>query len=378
MHERRKVFKTELINRQLTQNTEYEEGISFSGEKGFWFKTLDHDMDLRETEDTELIRRALNEYSNIEGLCVLFEVRDISKTIKADNDQEKVLNTEYSEIVISHTNKNMICPVFSYGRINKRLNVEELATRTDAFIRYVQEDKRIISLANGTYDVLMFPEVMSVLVHEIIGHLCEADNHTDEQISKYQIGYDFGMPITVYDDPQIPNEWGSIPFDDEGNEAQKVTLVEQGKIKNYMTSNGSSQAMGLENNGHARCIKYDKKPIDRMTNTIMKPGTERAEDLIHGLKEGIIARLTSGGFMYKDFYGINVIDGFYVKNGSVKTITNCVIRGRINDVVNHITGISSETESVSGRGCVKRGQGLLPVSTSAPYVLFKSLFVEQK
>ena len=378
LYEKRKVFKTELIDRHLTQNVEYEEGISFSGENGFWFKTLDHDMDSQDTEETALIRKVFDEYSSVEGLCILYEVRCLSKTITTENDQERKLDTEYSEIVISHTNKRMICPVFSYGRTDKRLTVEELVNRTDAFIKYVQEDKKVISLTNGTYDVLMFPEVMSVLVHEIIGHLCEADNHTDDQISKYQIGYDFGMPITVYDDPGIPNAWGSIAFDDEGNEAKKVVLVENGKINDYMTSNNSSKFTGLARNGHARCTKYNKKPIDRMTNTIMQPGSEHAEDLIHGLKDGIIARLTGGGFMYKDFYGINVIDGLYVKNGHVSTITNCVIRGRIGDIISHIAGISMETENMSGRGCVKKGQGILPVSVSAPYVLFRSLFVEQK
>ena len=89
LYEKRNVFKTELIDRHLTQNVEYEEGISFSGENGFWFKTLDHDMDSQDTEETALIRKVFDEYSSVEGLCILYEVRCLSKTITTENDQER-------------------------------------------------------------------------------------------------------------------------------------------------------------------------------------------------------------------------------------------------------------------------------------------------
>ena len=377
LHEKRKVFKIKLIEQHIIQEAMYEEGISICKDHGFRFKTL-YNRAIKSLEEKEEVLKLLNYYSSVKGLNALIENKYISKVISAEYACERKILTEYSEIVIGCTNTNQISPVFSYGITDRELTVNEMAIHMDSFTKFIQEKKIYKVMDSGKYNVLMFPEVMSVLVHEIIGHLCEADNHINNQLSKYQVGYDFGVPITVYDDPQIPNSWGGIPFDDEGNESKKVVLVDRGKISDFMTSNGSSEILGLEKNGHARCIKYNKKPIDRMTNTIMQSGEECFESMIQEFGNGIIAKMTTGGFMYKDFYGITIVDGLYIKNGHMSRITNCLIRGRIGDVINHITRISSKTEVMSGRGCVKRGQGILPVSVEAPYVLFESLFVEQK
>lgn len=105
---------------------------------------------------------------------------------------------------------------------------------------------------------------------------------------------------------------------------------------------------------------------------------DNKNDMLAGMHDGIIARVTKGGYMYKDFFGITIVEGSYISGGKEQSISNCLIRGRISDIINHIIHISSETEMMSGRGCIKLGQGLLPVSVTAPYVIFKSLYVEQR
>lgn len=368
----------ELTDGHVVKKVSVEEGISVCQDEKFIYKKLYQKERLVKDNLSDIVGNIINDYVSQKDIYILYENKQLKRKIFGEDNCEHIIKSNYSEIVVCCTDKQLICPVFSYGITNNMLSPNEICFRTDLYIKYLQEKKNIIRLKNGKYNVVMFPEVMGVLIHEIIGHLCEADNYLDEQMPDYPIGYNFGMPITVYDDPCIPNAWGSISCDDEGNKAQRVVLVEKGYITNLLTSNSTAEQVNIPNNGHARCSKYDKKPIVRMTNTIMQFGTEDSDCMVQEMQDGIIARMTKGGYMYKDFFGITIIDGLYIHNGQVSTITNCLIRGRISDVINHITQISTKTETMSGRGCIKKGQGLLPVSVTSPYVTFESLYIEQK
>lgn len=377
-YQKQNIQRVELTKGAILGKKALEEGISVCSANQLKSKQLNFEVTCEIADELQIFLPVLSDYRENKELSIQIENTLDIRTVCKNEESEKTKNILYSELVIAGIDHSRNFPIVSHGVTNQRLNPEFLRKQTDLFLKYMSDTKERIPLQKGIYDVLMFPEVMGVLVHEVIGHLCEADNQLLVETAKYQSGFDFGVPITVYDDPKVPNGWGSIPFDDEGNPSEKVTLVKDGKMHHFMTSEETAEALGISRNGHARCIKYDRKPIVRMTNTMMQPGELSKDWMMEEFSEGVIARKTRGGYMYKDFLGIDIVDGIYIKKGEKCRIGNCLIRGRVSDVINHIYQISADTELTSGRGCIKMGQGLLPVSISSPYVAFKALYIEQR
>ena len=63
--------------------------------------------------------------------------------------------------------------------------------------------------------------------------------------------------ISIYDDPTMKSFnglslAGTYPFDDEGMPSKRVTLVEQGVLRGFLTTRSPLKKSGHESNGHAR------------------------------------------------------------------------------------------------------------------------------
>ena len=88
----------------------------------------------------------------------------------------------------------------------------------------------------GERDVVLSPGWSGVLLHEAVGHGLEGDsNRKDISVYSGQIGEKIASSeVTVIDRGDIPNEFGSRHFDDEGTPMQENVLIENGVLKGYM------------------------------------------------------------------------------------------------------------------------------------------------
>src|SRR5699024_12669523 len=73
--------------------------------------------------------------------------------------------------------------------------------------------------------------------------------------------------VTYIDDGTIPNEWGSLNMDDEGEKSRKNVLIENGILKGYMIDKLNGRRMGEKSTGSSRRESYKFAPTSRMTNT---------------------------------------------------------------------------------------------------------------
>ncbi len=92
------------------------------------------------------------------------------------------------------------------------------------------------SVKEETTTVVMNPDFVSLLTHEILGHPSEADRVLGKEMAwaggawwKGKIGEKIGSEnLNVFDDPTIKESLGWYHFDDEGVETKKTSLIEKG------------------------------------------------------------------------------------------------------------------------------------------------------
>ncbi|MBJ7331648.1 MAG: TldD/PmbA family protein [Solirubrobacteraceae bacterium] len=152
----------------------------------------------------------------------------------------------------------------------------------------------------GRSTVILGGEQMALQIHESIGHALELDRillgeaayagaswvgATD--IGALRYGSD---ELTVTADATIPGALGSYGWDDEGVDAVRATLIEDGVLRATLSDRTSAGALGLPvSGGCARADGFARQPIVRMTNVSIEPGSAGTlDDLIAATDDGLL------------------------------------------------------------------------------------------
>lgn len=125
--------------------------------------------------------------------------------------------------------------------------------------------------------VLLAPGPAGILFHEVLGHRLEGSRLLSTREGQ-TFARDLGKKIlpesiSVVDDPTLARSAGvatvgSYRYDDEGSSAERVVLVDRGRLVNFL-SGRSQVARGLRGNGHAR-NEHHERPISRMGNLVVE------------------------------------------------------------------------------------------------------------
>ena len=142
--------------------------------------------------------------------------------------------------------------------------------------------------------VVMNPDFVSLLTHEILGHPSEADRVLGKEMAwaggawwKGKIGEKIGSEkLNVFDDPTIKESLGWYYFDDEGVKTKKTTLVENGVLKNHMQNRETSEIFNTLPTGNMRATNYRFMPLIRMACTCMGNGDQDVNEIIKSVKSG--------------------------------------------------------------------------------------------
>ena len=119
--------------------------------------------------------------------------------------------------------------------------------------------------------------------------------------------------ITVIDEPLRVRGQASRPFDGEGVEGQKLTMVEKGVLKHWFLSTSAAKELGLKTNGRGSRSGSSVSPSS--TNLSIEPGERAPEELIASLKTGFYVTEVFG-------QGVNMITGEYSRGASGFWIEN--------------------------------------------------------
>jgi predicted Zn-dependent protease len=239
-----------------------------------------------------------------------------------------------------------------------------------------------------------------VFFHEIFGHRIEGHRQKSEmegQTFAKKVGEKI-LPefISVYDDATKKEYNGTFlrgyyKYDDEGVKSQKVTVVEDGVLKNFLMSRSPVEGF-LKSNGHGR-REYGRQVVARQGNLIVESQKTVSYDrlkemLIEECKEqgkpcGLIFEDIAGGFTTTQRYGPQTF----------KVIPLLVYRvysdGRPDEVVRGVdivgTPLASFTKIIATgddydvfNGTCGAESGWVPVSAVSPSILVSEIEVEKK
>ena len=144
--------------------------------------------------------------------------------------------------------------------------------------------------------VVMNPDFVSLLTHEILGHPSEADRVLGKEMAwaggawwKGKIGEKIGSKeLNVFDDPTIKESLGWYYYDDEGVKTKKTNLVEKGILKNHMQNRETAQIFNTSPTGNMRSTNYRFMPLIRMACTCIGNGSWDVDEMIKDVKTGYL------------------------------------------------------------------------------------------
>ena len=183
--------------------------------------------------------------------------------------------------------------------------------------------------------VIMNPDFVSLLTHEILGHPSEADRVLGKEMAwaggswwKNKLGERIGSEqLNVFDDPTIEKSLGWYYFDDEGVQTQKTTLIENGILKNHMQNRETSGCFGAQPTGNMRATNYRFMPLIRMACTCIGAGDWKVDEMIKEVKSGyLISNMKIPSIDMKRYnWSISCQYAQKIENGNVTDLLRDVI-----------------------------------------------------
>ena len=192
-----------------------------------------------------------------------------------------------------------------------------------------------------------------VLFHEACGHPLEAS-----AVSKglsYATGKEGQMiaspVVTAIDDSTIPNGWGSIDIDDEGNPGTKRVLIKNGVLKDFMIDDFNGRRMGREGNGSCRRQNYRYCPTSRMSNTYIDNGKSTPEEIIKATKLGLYAVSFAGGSVdpATGEFNFGCSEAYIIRDGKIaEPVKGATLIGKGEEVLKKIDMVANDLKLAQG------------------------------
>lgn len=232
----------------------------------------------------------------------------------------------------------------------------------------------------GEMTVVLGAGSSGILLHEAIGHGLEADfNRKGISIFADRVGQRIAPAgVNVVDDGTLPFARGSINIDDEGNEAQRTTLVEDGVLRGFLHDEISARHYGVAATGSGRRESFRHVVLPRMRSTYMEAGPYSPEEIVASVKRGIYCADFANGQVQigAGDFAFYVRRGFLIEDGKLtSTIKDVNLIGNGPEVLATIEMVGNDLKiDEGGWTCGKDGQSV-PVSQGMPTVKVSKLSV---
>ncbi len=230
----------------------------------------------------------------------------------------------------------------------------------------------------GRMDVVIQNGWGGVLVHEAVGHPLEADNIA-RKIGAFtgKLGQQVASDVfTMIDDGTVPNQRGTINFDDEGTPAARNVLIEKGILRKYMSDILSAKQLGMERTGNGRRESFRNIPVPRMTNTFIAAGEDSPEDIIASTAKGLYIQSLSGGSVNSvtGQFNFTCREAYMIESGRKTTpVKGATLVGTSTEVISSIDAVGNDLDYGPGT-CGKSGQSA-EVSCGQPTVRIRGINV---
>ena len=153
--------------------------------------------------------------------------------------------------------------------------------------------------------------------------------------------------LTVTDNGRMPGGVATKSFDREGMPHRELTLIDSGTTTALMHNAYTAVAMNIANTSHGSGSARSTPGIGP-TNLSIQPGEASKDELIGDIKQGLLVNRFSGSSnpISGDFSGVAKA-AYLIKDGKLdRPVSGTLIAGNVFEVLQNLSGISSETERV--------------------------------
>jgi TldD protein len=183
--------------------------------------------------------------------------------------------------------------------------------------------------------IVMDPDFVALLTHEILGHPSEADRVLGREMAwaggawwSGRLGSKIGSSeLNVVDDPTIEGSLGWYEFDDEGTPSSKKQILKDGMLVDHMHSRETASIFNTKPNASMRATSYRFMPLIRMACTCIEKGDWDPNEMIKDVKHGyLISGMKVPSIdMMRHNWSISCQYANKIENGEIKEMHRDVI-----------------------------------------------------
>ena len=201
----------------------------------------------------------------------------------------------------------------------------------------------VIFTPHGVASALMSPLLLAFNGKSVLEGASPLKDKLGEQV--------FDKKLSLWDDATIAYGVGSYPFDDEGVSSQRLPLVTNGVVTNFLYDLQTAALTGTQSTGNGRRVGGGF-PSPTISSLILRGGDVSFRAMLEDMKEGLVVEQVigagQGNILGGDFSG-NVLLGYKVENGEiVGRVKDTMIAGNVYQVLKELLGIGKETRWVGG------------------------------
>ena len=201
----------------------------------------------------------------------------------------------------------------------------------------------IIFTPNGVASALLSPLVLAFNGKTVLEGASPLKDKLGEQV--------FDKKLSLWDDATIAYGVGSYPFDDEGVSSQRLPLVTNGVVTNFLYDLQTAALAGTQSTGNGQRVGGGF-PSPAISSLILSEGDVSFQAMVENMKEGLIVEQLIGadqGNLLAGDFGGNVLLGYKVENGGiVGRVKDTMIAGNVYQVLKELLGIGQEARWVGG------------------------------
>ena len=248
-----------------------------------------------------------------------------------------------------------------------------------AVLETVQQARATTGGLEGTLPVVLAPGGGALLLHEIVGHGLEADRVLTgaSPFAGKPMGSTVSHPdLTVVD--RTTARWGpgALEFDDEGQAAEPVVLIDHGKLAGVLHDRATAFVAGVKPTGNGRRASYEWEPAPRMRNIVVDAGPTDAASLLAGIDLGLYVQRVGGSVDPSTrSFALTVEAGRIIRHGVLsERVRGLTLRGDTLRTLRDVQGVGDDiVTSCQPIWCGKRGMVITGIA--GPTVLLGRLWV---
>lgn len=234
-----------------------------------------------------------------------------------------------------------------YGVVKPKLSeiqVEKISQKAvDKVLPFLDAQQ----LPTGNYPTMFANEIAGDFVSMLIDSLSAKEVFQEKSFLKGKLGQKiFSEKINLIDDPVNDRLYGARPFDSEGSVSKKVSIIDHGILKSYLTNLEYAKKMNLPHTASAARSPRGEMGI-QPASLVMEKGTRSRSEILSGYEKSILITSVQGGLHagFNDTTGdfSLPVEGLIYENGQlIGAFDQTVVSGNILTMLADVIEIGNE------------------------------------